>query len=136
MGWQSECGTHEGYLVGLVFDDARGVFSGHAGYPRDEDENHSGRMRELGIHGDDQIRDRHPLAFVKMACACGWRSPLLRAPRGSFWAPSAAFAPEAFEEECRKLWEHHVRVTGPALDGGCSIHELTTRASEAPRGIR
>lgn len=121
MGWQTDCGTHEGYLVGLVFDDARGVFSGHAGYPRDDNENHTGRMRELGIHGDDKAPKSIPLAFVKMACACGWRSPLLRAPRGTEWCPCSVFASEAFELQARELWERHVRETGPVFEGGCSV---------------
>lgn len=118
MGWWcGDDGTHEGYLVGLVPDDAAGGFLGHA----------PGRLRELGSRADvddDDGRRRVPLRWVKVACSCGWRSPLIWALAGTEWVPSCVFAPDAFEDRCAELWHVHVATTGRAPDGGCSIGEL------------
>lgn len=129
MGWCCEDGTHEGYLVGLVHDD-QGVFSGHAGYGRGQ---LTGRMRELGARADDHVCARVPVTWVKCACACGWRSPLIRVPFGTSaeWMPSSVVAPEAFEDACRVLWEAHVQTTGPAPDGGCSVSVLVQQVARA-----
>lgn len=129
MGWQSECGTHEGYLVGLVFDDA-GSFLGPAGYPRDDSGKRSGRMRELSGAADHALRageSRIHLTFVKVACACGWRSPLLRAAPGTDWIPSSVSAPEAFEDTCALLWQQHVNTSPEAHDGGYAPSTLLRR---------
>lgn len=166
MGFLSECGTHEGYLVGLVFDDA-GWYSGHAGYEtlREAPAPHptSGRMRELGRGNMHELGDKQeaegvihthlslrlesvgrrmqfvgqglPVAFGKMACSCGWRSPLLRLPRGSFWAPSSLFTPEAFEDKAVQLWQRHVLESGAATDGGCNVDVLLA-AARAAGGVR
>jgi len=119
MGWCHSDGSHEGYLVGLVFDSG-GVFLGPAGEgwapsvakrtPRDQ----TGRMRELG--GNDSAT--LTLRFVKAACSCGWRSPLLEAPPGSEWVPCSVFAPEWFEDAARELWKRHASECGPVRDGG------------------
>lgn len=120
MGWLSECGTHEGYLVGLVFDDA-GVFMGNAGYPDPASGMRSGRMRELSARDEGPIPS---LRFVKVACGCGWRSPLIRAPSGTEWHPCIVCTSDAFDEQCRKLWRAHLGSSPRALDGGCSVVEL------------
>jgi hypothetical protein len=159
MGFCNDDGTHEGYLVGLVFDDG-GVFEGHAGYAHEDYAPHdpqlaraakklgarqdgpsSGRMRELGS-GADNRTERNPqihagehlsalglgskikLQYVKVACSCGWRSPLLNAPSGTYWAPSSVFAPDGFEDQAHALWRKHERSSGKAYDGGYSITEL------------
>jgi hypothetical protein len=116
MGWCCEDGTHEGYLVGLVPDEEHGLFAGHV----------QGRWRELS--GRDEIRAT--LKHVKVACSCGWRSPLLWAPSGTEFAPSSVFAPEAFEDQCAQLWQRHVAASGEAKDGGYSIRTLLERVRE------
>lgn len=116
MGWCCEDGTHEGYLVGLVPDEAHGVFVGHI----------QGRWRELS--GRDEITTS--VEFVQVACSCGWRSPLLRAPDGTQFMPSSVMAPKAFEDDCAQLWDLHVAASGPARDGGCSIRTLLHHARE------
>lgn len=117
MGWVSDDGTHEGYLVGLVDDEEnreRGSFLGH----------HPFRLRELGGSEDTTCRQ---LLCVKAACSCGWRSPLLRAPVGAEFFPSVVHAPQAFEDACCNLWKGHVIQTGRAPDGGCDVFELLRR---------
>jgi hypothetical protein len=113
MGWCSEDGTHEGYLVGLVPDEEHGVCAGHV----------QGRWRELG--GRDVITTM--LKHVKVACSCGWRSPLLAGPSGCEFAPSSVFAPEWFEDACTKLWTRPVAAAGRAPDGGFEIRDLVER---------
>lgn len=123
MGWCVDDGTHEGYLVGMVPDDVAGAFNGHA----------PTRLRELGTGADHADRGLQKCAvrYVRVACACGWRSPLIWAPRGTEWIPCMVSAPEAFEDQCAALWHLHVQTTGRAPDGGCTISVLLTRA----RGI-
>jgi hypothetical protein len=137
MGWQSECGTHEGYLVGLVFDD-QGVFAGKAGYPTEQDDDgagyRSGRMRELGGGADDE--HTVPLRFLKVACDCGWRSPLVRAPVGTEWYPSSVLADEKFRDRCGDLWQQHVNESGRANDGGYLLAELLGARRDAARRAR
>lgn len=110
MGWISEDSTHEGYLVGLAPCERTGQFVGHV----------QGRWRELG--GRDE--KAQSLRNVKIACSCGWRSPLISAPIGCEFFPCFVSAPEWFETEAVKVWERHVRETGTAHDGGCTIHQL------------
>lgn len=151
MGWCCDDGTHEGFLVGLVFDDS-GKFLGPAGFPNKKSGQLSGRLRELGEPDDDnergpavkcikrfegaRPRTKHlgtptPLTFVKVACSCGWRSPLIRAWPGTEWAPSSVYAPQAFEDLAGALWSEHVRASGSILDGGASLHELVRQAGRA-----
>jgi hypothetical protein len=117
MGWCSEDGTHEGYLVGLVPDEEHGTFVGHV----------QGRWRELGGR-DEEIKTA--LKHVKAACSCGWRSPLLWAPSGTEFAPCSVFAPEWFEDACAQLWQRHVAAAGTATDGGYAIRSLLERVRE------
>lgn len=111
MGWCCEDGTHEGYLVGMVRDETHGNFNGHVPY----------RLRELGGR-DDETHER--LHHVRVACACGWRSPLLYAPPGTGWFPSCVHAPEHFEDAARELWERHTEETGRVHDGGACVYTL------------
>lgn len=140
MGWCSDDGTHEGYLVGLVFDDA-GWFLGHArdrgGVTRRAG---NGRMRELGTHADGERRctvigpdgldygvlqdGKVPLEYVKIGCSCGWRSPIVRAWGGTYWAPCMVFTSDTFEERAALLWQAHVRETGPMKYGVLSVEDL------------
>lgn len=119
MGWCSDDGTHEGYLVGLVPDEERGAFLGHV----------QGRWRELGS------RDVDPgpiqLQYVRVGCSCGWRSPLIWAPAGCEFAPSTVAAPEWFEDACTQLWTRHVAAAGRAPDGGFDIKTLVERVRAA-----
>lgn len=151
MGWCCDDGTHEGYLVGLVFDDS-GKFLGPAGYPDRKQGFTSGRMRELGTPEDDhergpavkyskrfegaRPRTKHlgsptPLNYVKVGCSCGWRSTLIRAWPGTEWSPSAVFAPQSFEDLAGALWSEHVRTSATVYDGGASLHELVRKIGKA-----
>ena len=128
MGWCADDGSHEGYLVGMVHDDDAGAFNGHA----------PTRLRELGTgrdHGTgarlDRGLQRCQVRYVRVACSCGWRSPLIWAPRETEWIPCMVTAPEGFEDQCAALWHLHVQTTGRAPDGGCTIGVLLQRA----RGI-
>lgn len=120
MGWCSEDGSHEGYLVTLVHDDA-GAFLGPGGYARDS-VNTSGRMRELGAPGDADRAPFYP-RHLKAACSCGWRSPLLQAPSGVEWAPFTTVAPDWFQDAARALWKRHIEHTGPVADGGLRLRQ-------------
>lgn len=113
MGWCHDDGTHEGYLEGLVEDDAQGHFQGHVPL----------RLRALGVRDRDSVQW---VRYVRAACECGWRSPLLRAPAGTTFHPSVIVAPERFEDAARELWKRHVDQTGPAPDGGCDVFLLVT----------
>jgi len=115
MGWCSEDGTHEGYLVGLVRDEVQGFFVGHV----------QGKWRELGGRDVDDLSIK--LQYVRIGCSCGWRSPLLAAPSGCEFAPSFVSAPSRFEDACTTLWQRHVAAAGTAPDGGYSIHTLLER---------
>lgn len=110
MGWQSEDGSHEGYLVGLVPDEEQGLFAGHV----------PGRWRELS--GRDLVET--PLRHVKVACSCGWRSPLLWAPNGTRFVPSMVVASEIWRDACQRLWTRHVQVSGKASSGGYAVAQL------------
>ncbi len=156
MGWFAGDETHEGYLVGLVFDDG-GTFSGQAHYPDIVGEGpRSGRLRELGSghdtakcvdsgrwfrnvvtvyreNGSDPLSgvklDGHkiPLQYVKVGCTCGWRSPLIHV-HGAYWVPCCVMAPEAFEEKAARLWEHHNDTTPTQRTGGYSLESLLKAA--------
>lgn len=118
MGWLTDDGTHEGYLVAMVPDDDAGGFNGHV----------PSRLRELSARSDGAGTARLPVRWVRVACACGWRSPLLYAPHGTEFVPSICIAPDAFEDQCGELWLVHVATTGRAPDGGCSIGALLAAA--------
>jgi hypothetical protein len=126
MGWHpsNDDGSHEGYLVGFVEDERHGAFTGHCPH----------RLRELGTGLDHKLEPEPGvgsvvLRFVKVGCACGWRSPLLHAPSNTEWFPCIVAAPADFEDACAGLWQAHVFETGPAPDGGCSIRTLLARAA-------
>ncbi len=102
--------------MGLVPDEEHGTFAGHI----------QGRWGELS--GRDKIKTI--IKHAKIACSCGWRSPLLWAPSGTDFAPSSVFAPEWFEEACAQLWQRQVAAAGEAADGGYSIRTLLERARE------
>lgn len=148
MGWNCDDGTHEGYLVGLVFDDS-GSFQGHA-HPTTAERKTgptSGRMRELGLPCDDHrgvtvecdtplevafcLGPDVALSYVKVACSCGWRSPLVSTWPGTRWVPSVVLAPAAFEDLARQVWEGHVHASGAARDGGYSVEVLAAHADHA-----
>ncbi len=129
MGWCHDDGSHEGYLVALVFDDS-GTFLGPGGYPRAEGGTDasavgamagSGRMRELGARRDCEANASIAVRCVKAACECGWRSALLRAPEGTEWAPSTVFTAGWFEDAARALWVEHADSCGKVPDGGLIV---------------
>src|SRR5574338_974027 len=117
MSWCSDDGTHEGYIVGLVRDEKHGTFVGH----------NEGRWREL------DVRDIQPvprLTHVRVACACGWRSPLIWGT-GCAFTPSVVHAPSTVEDAARELWKFHVRESGTAPDAGYDIYTLLERVRRA-----
>ncbi len=119
MGWcHDDAASHEGYLVAVVSDDD-GWFLGPV----------PGRMRELAsrahLYGAGKTaahaliaREILHIRYVKAACSCGWRSPLLHAPDGTSWMPSIVCAPPWFEDAARALWLAHANACGPVPTGG------------------
>ncbi len=95
MGWQSsDAPGHEGFLVGLVQDEAA----------RDG-------WRELRSPGDDE--ERKNVDRFQAGCTCGWRSPRFRSPAGTSWWPFILDLPklhEDLEDVAREMWCQHWRL--------------------------
>lgn len=76
------------------------------------------QWRELR-YADEPPREERKIFRVQVACDCGWRSQVLRAPFGTTWSPSVVWLPEAsvhaeaWEEAARKLWGEHARAGLP-----------------------
>jgi hypothetical protein len=99
MGWIYEGHHHEGYIAGLV----------PVGAP-------DGRWRELD--GQEEYVGR--VERMRVACDCGWRSPVYHAGQRAQWFPSITeLRDERIEEAARQLWLRHVeeadrQAAGPA----------------------
>ena len=95
MGWMfSNAPEHEGYLIGIVQQDEL-------------------RWRELGFDDEARARGRRygiPLSMIQVGCDCGWRSPRIAAPFGTYWSPFIVNTREEFEEEMRERWREHVEL--------------------------
>jgi hypothetical protein len=82
---------------------------------------------------------------VQVCCECGWRSPLLRAPLGTRWAPCivmfracdsetdetdrveashGAQLGRCFEKECRLAWREHLASMMPGTFFSGKLHPL------------
>mgnify|MGYP001564856525 CR=1 FL=1 len=80
---------------------------------------------------------------VQVCCECGWRSPLLRAPLGTRWAPCIVYFPKreteseeseererhmgaqfgrCFEKECRLAWKEHLASLLPGTFFSRKLH--------------
>lgn len=125
MGWIDETHpSHEGFLVGWR--------SARQGTYTDD-------LKELKCprHGETSQRNVK-VSAVQMACSCGWRSALLRAPLGTVWHPCMVFLDKhdedneanrerelmigptgrSFELRCYDLWKAHlVSLADPFIAG-------------------
>lgn len=93
MGWShDDLPAHEGYIVGLVALEGS-----------------SYRTRELGSRDGDGDQ---PVERIQVACSCGWRSAIVRAPLGAEFFPSIVTFRKGDEEriEDRALleWNAHI----------------------------
>lgn len=120
MGWNLEGSSHEGYLVALLEDD-RGAFLGDK------------RRVEVGPIETVDPRFEMSVGVCQVACSCGWRSPVIRAHHQTTWVPCAVVTDERFEDECAKLWRHHVEHSPRSEPGMFSVHQLV-RALAGDRG--
>ncbi len=125
MGWCNDAyPDHEGWLIG---------WERAAAPPGERSWAHDKTLQEikcppgLGPVGSVEIE----VWAVQIGCECGWRSPLLRAPLGTVWAPCCVFLPKreqetdetdalerlnlapAFEKECRSSWHEHLATMLP-----------------------
>jgi hypothetical protein len=124
MGWQNNDGTHEGYLVGIVADNAHGTDVGPL------------RRGDRGVETTDRMPDhivrapgdRVDLVYVKVACSCGWRSPLIRAGADTYWQPNTVEAPAEFREKAYAVWRQHELETPIVPEMGIAIVRLKARS--------
>ncbi|MBE7524684.1 MAG: hypothetical protein HS109_20275 [Burkholderiales bacterium] len=87
---------HEGYLIGLVKDDERGLAA-------------EGHMRRLAYPHDDGDRR---VEVLQVGCDCGWRSARFSAPTGTTWSPFTVHVPDYYADAVdalkREMWERHL----------------------------
>jgi hypothetical protein len=119
MGWfYEERPGHEGYIAAFV-----------------EREPGSALWRELSYPVQEESSDVRRIAA---ACACGWRSPHVLAPRGTEWSPFAVWLPAEckakYEDGARILWRRHVEDCGSARVDPASLTALIERSSDVPWG--
>jgi hypothetical protein len=133
MGWFNDNAPgHEGYLIANIVEDGRFVKVDEAVYWK------LTVMPRRGLH----------VSIVQVECECGWRSPRLRAPMHTTWAPCIvligttfredfeAFAEALWTEHCRAAAEHTIvnGVTWVALDGGARFADLNGRPAAPAKG--
>lgn len=102
MGWcDANREGHEGYLIGLVEDEDRGLPA-------------EAYMRRLAYPRDDAERS---VEALQVACDCGWRSARFSAPPGTTWLPFSvqlpAYARDAIESISVELWRCHLSDDDP-----------------------
>lgn len=104
MGWQSDDGKHEGYIVGLF---AHTVGNRHF-------------LRELLPGIDDALieakmdgHQRVHVDAVQIACTCGWRSRAFVAPGIEFSSWLVTNISDNDRELMHDMWEHHLAEKHP-----------------------
>lgn len=102
MGWfDAGHEGHEGYLIGLVEDAARGLVA-------------DAHMRRLAYPLDDSAR---AVDALQVGCDCGWRSARFHVPPGAMWHPFVVELPAdvraAVEEVAVELWRRHLDDPDP-----------------------
>jgi hypothetical protein len=101
VGWVSDDGFHEGYLVAL-WKNHLDTNPGWREVPYAE------------LYAERREGERHPreglVDILQVACDCGWRSPRIWAPPGTEWGPYSVGAPEWFEADALALWKEHVEL--------------------------
>ena len=119
MGWSfDDLPGHEGYIVGLV-----------------QDETSSWRKRELRMGDEAQ-----PVEHIAVACDCGWRSQIVRAPYGTRFLPSTVVFRELDEERVEDLalahWREHVERERRRRFGKYFSQQSTSWLHEDPEHVR
>lgn len=124
MGWfDSDHVGHEGYLVGLVKDEERGLAA-------------EAYMRRLAYpHDDTSLR----VEQLQVGCACGWRSARFLAPTGTEWGPFAVELPTGTEELqaiARDMWRRHLddpELFDAPRSASCAVDLIEPARGAAPR---
>ena len=134
MGWQSDDGIHEGYVVAIE----REMVTNEHGYtvPTGAWRDVEGARALMLEDGKWVPTRRVKVDHVQVACECGWRSQRLLAPLGTEWIPNLVLlgepgGGEQNDDAAYAIWRRHVEDAPGGLTPALRIAGARLTASGA-----